>query len=374
MKEMIIIGGGIVGLSIAYHLLKEGRAVTVIDRQDQGQATDAAAGIICPWLSQRRNKAWYTLAKNGAAYYPQFVQQLEQDAQMETGYERVGVLSLHRDADHRLKTYERAKRKRLEAKEIGEIQLLSDEEAQRYYPLLEPDAHALYVEGAARVNGRSLRKALYEACLHLGATLIQGSAQFNMSTVNKVLGIHVNGTMLQADNYIIAAGAWAKELLLPLGCHLSIRGQKAQIVHVTLPTQETDNWSVIMPPTDQYIVPFTNGQIVLGATHEDDCEYDVRVTAGGMQEVLSKALAISPKLKEATVEEVRVGYRPFTPNSLPVIGEIPGHASVHIVNGLGASGLTMGPYIGQQLSKALVNRPTDLDLNPYRIEQINSTK
>lgn len=369
MKKIIIIGGGIVGLSTAYHFVKAGATVTVIDRLEKGQATDAAAGIICPWLSQRRNKAWYTLAKNGAAYYPAFIQQLEHDAQIETGYERVGVLNLHKDADRRFKTYERAQIKRKEAPEMGEICLLSDEQAKNYYPLIEQHAYPLFVEGAARVNGRLLRNALYEACLKLGTTMVKGSAQFYTNPNGQVVGVNVNGSLLRADTYIIAAGAWAEELLTPLGSHLKIKGQKAQIVHLTIADQGTDKWPVIMPPSDQYIVPFPNGHIVIGATHEDDCEFDTRVTAGGMLEVLSKAIAISSQLKEATVKEVRVGYRPFTPNSLPVIGNVPGHRDVYIANGLGASGLTMGPYIGQLMANIILEIPVEIDLQPYRMEE-----
>lgn len=69
MQTYIVVGAGILGASTAYHLAKAGAQVTLVDRQDLGQATDAAAGIICPWLTQRRNKAWYQLAKNGAKFY-----------------------------------------------------------------------------------------------------------------------------------------------------------------------------------------------------------------------------------------------------------------------------------------------------------------
>ena len=89
---------GILGASTAYHLVKSGVEVTVIDRQDAGQATDAAAGIICPWLSQRRNKAWYALAKGGAAYYRHLSSSLKKTEKPKQGTGRVGAVSLHTDA------------------------------------------------------------------------------------------------------------------------------------------------------------------------------------------------------------------------------------------------------------------------------------
>ena len=79
MKKVIVIGAGILGASTAYHLAKSGAEVLLVDRKDTGQATDAAAGIICPWLSQRRNQDWYQLAKAGARYYPGLIAELERD-------------------------------------------------------------------------------------------------------------------------------------------------------------------------------------------------------------------------------------------------------------------------------------------------------
>lgn len=97
MKSYIVVGAGILGASTAYHLAKAGVNVTIVDRQQVGQATDAAAGIVCPWLSQRRNKAWYKIVKGGARYYSSLIQQLEEDGETDTGYNRVGAISLHTD-------------------------------------------------------------------------------------------------------------------------------------------------------------------------------------------------------------------------------------------------------------------------------------
>lgn len=97
VKKCIIIGSGILGASTAYHLAKKGVNVIVIDRNDQGQATDAAAGIVCPWLSQRRNKAWYNLAKNGARMYHKLINELQKDGEEDVGYAQIGAISLHTD-------------------------------------------------------------------------------------------------------------------------------------------------------------------------------------------------------------------------------------------------------------------------------------
>lgn len=112
MKRYIIVGAGILGASTAYHLVKEGADVTIVDRKDEGQATEAAAGIVCPWLAQRRNKRWYRLVKGGARYYPELIQQLEADGEHETGYKKVGAVSLHTNPEKLEKTIERAEKRR----------------------------------------------------------------------------------------------------------------------------------------------------------------------------------------------------------------------------------------------------------------------
>ncbi|MNI74651.1 D-amino acid dehydrogenase small subunit [compost metagenome] len=112
---------------------------------------------------------------------------------------------------------------------------------------------------------------------------------------------------------------------------------------------------------------------MIGATHENEVEdYDTRVTAGGMQEILNKGLELAPGLVNSTFEEVRVGFRPFTPGFLPVLGAVPGWKGLITANGLGASGLTMGPYIGRQLAKLALGMDLDIDINDYDLRKAMS--
>ena len=168
-----------------------------------------------------------------------------------------------------------------------------------------------------------------------------------------------------ADRIIVTAGAWAKELLQPLGVQFLVSPQKAQIVHLEMPGMETGDWPVVMPPNDQYILSFDDGRVVVGATHENEAGFDSRVTAGGMNEILGKAMEIAPGLADGAIIETRVGFRPFTPDFLPVIGKLPNIEGLLIANGLGASGLTSGPFLGAELAKLAVGQPTELDLSRY---------
>lgn len=366
MKEYIVIGAGILGASTAYHLAKSGANVTVVDRQDAGQATDAAAGIICPWVSQRRNQAWYLLAKKGAAYYETLIHELEEAGETETGYKRVGAISLHTDQRKLTKMEERAIKRRNDAPEIGTICRMTAPETTSLFPPLSDEFESVHISGAARVNGRALRKALINAAKKHGATFINGSAEIKYSN-SSITGVLVGNKHYAADCVIVTAGAWADQLLSPLGIDLKLNAQKAQIIHLQMENVETSDWPVVMPPKDQYILAFDSGKVVIGATHEDNQNFDLRVTAGGLHEVFDKALSVAPGLADSTFMETRVGYRPFTPNFLPIIGEVPGFKGLLLSNGLGASGLTVGPFLGAQLAKLALKEELEIDLHLYDV-------
>lgn len=367
MQKIIIVGAGILGASTAYQLVKKGAEVVIIDRQDNGQATAAAAGIVCPWISQRRNKAWYHLAKNGARFYPSLIKELENDGETETGYAKVGAISLHTDEEKLIGMQKRATKRKEDAPEIGDITMLSVEETRALFPPLSGEYAAVHISGAARVDGRALRDSLLRAAQKNGATLIHGDASLNFEG-NSVTGVTVEGNSMLADKVIVCAGAWASHLLEPLGVNFQVSFQKAQIIHLALPNSNTNNWPVVMPPSDQYILAFNENRIVAGATHENMEEFDYRMTAGGMQEVFDKALHTAPGLAESTFTEARVGFRPFTPGFLPVIGPLPDWDGIIVANGLGASGLTMGPYIGSQLANLALDRELDIDLANYDVK------
>jgi len=369
MNTIIVVGAGILGASTAYHLVKMNTKVILIDRGDPGQATNAAAGIICPWLTQRRNKAWYHLAKSGAKYYPSLIGLLEEDGQTETGYSQVGALSLHYDDSKLDAIEERAYKRREDAPEIGTITRLTPAETMRLFPPLAEKYGSVHISGGARVNGKALKNALIRAAIKRGITYIQGDASL-VCQENRVTGVRIdNGDMMLADKVIVTTGAWANELLKPLHHAFSVSEQKAQIIHLEIPNQRinTNLWPVIMPPNNQYILSFENGRIVVGATHEDHTGFDLRITAGGVHEILSKALEIAPGLAQATVLETKVGFRPFTEGFLPVIDSFPNIEGLLFSNGLGASGLTVGPYLGSELAKLAVGVETELHLADYKL-------
>ncbi|RDW17568.1 FAD-dependent oxidoreductase [Oceanobacillus arenosus] len=362
-KKIIIIGSGILGASTAYFLAKQGAEVVIIDRKQKGQATDAAAGIVCPWISQRRNKAWYRLAKNGAGLYPDLIDQLAKDGEADTGYSRVGAISLHTDENKLIAIRDRALKRLEDAPEIGEVTLLDVEQTRSLFPILSDAYRSVHISGAARVDGRKLRDSLLRAAAKHGASTIIGDASL-VGVGNKIIGVSVNDTTIVADTVIAAAGAWMNELFEPLDISFDVTPQKAQIMHVQLPNVDTSNWPVVMPPSSQYMLAFDD-RIVIGTTHENDTGFDTRVTVGAAHEIIGHAMEIAPGLSNATILETRVGFRPFTPGFLPVIGALPGYDGLYLANGLGSSGLTMGPFIGKQLANLALGNELEIDLADY---------
>ncbi len=368
MKSMVIIGSGIVGAATAYYAAKTGNQVTLIDRSDRGQATGAAAGIVCPWISQRRNQAWYQLASSGAAYYPVLIRELEALGEQETGYKQVGIVSIHEES--KLDKMEQKALERYEnAPEMGTIERLTAEQTKARFPYAGDRYGSLYVSGAARVDGKAVRDALVRSAKRLGATVVSGDAALIIEN-GQAIGANADGKDWMADAVVSAGGAWAAELFKPLGLELKVVPQKAQILHLQSGDAKTGDWPVAMVPFGQYIVPFEDGRIVAGATHENDAGFDEKLTAGGIFHILEKTLDVAPGLSAAEFTGAATGFRPSTLSALPFIGRVPGQQQLFAANALGSSGLTAGPDLGMQLAKLAAGEALDLDIALYEIEAV----
>jgi D-amino-acid dehydrogenase len=255
--------------------------------------------------------------------------------------------------------FERALEKRMDAPEIGELRILTPDETKGQFPLISEDFYSLYIEGAARVDGRAMRDALIRGAKKFGAEIIYGSADLSEGV------LLVDGKQFEAEAIILTAGAWGNELPLKLGIDMKVSYQKAQIMHFKIENKDTGNWPVVLPPTNQYMLTFDDGKIVAGSTYEENTGYDIFVTEAGKKELIEKSTSIAKLLETAQIEEVRVGFRPYTPEFLPIIGEIPGFKRIYFANGLGASGLTAGPFVGAELARCVLGEKTVLDISAY---------
>jgi glycine/D-amino acid oxidase-like deaminating enzyme len=360
----VVVGAGILGASAAYHIAREGAEVVLVDRADEGRATAAGAGIVCPWGSQVEDPASYALLAAGARYYPSLVAALAEDGEQDLGYARVGGLYVP-DAPGELDAAERRARARaVAAPEAGRIERLSSAEAQALFPPLRPEQPALLVSGGARVDGRRVAAALQRAAAKRGARTVNGSAELVLRG-SRVTGVRVGGELMEADTVVVAAGAWAPAMLAPAGIRLAVAPQRGQILHLRLAGMETAHWPVLLPLNSYYLLAFEDSRVVIGATREFNSGFDYRMTAAGVAEVLNAGLAVAPGLGTWTLHEIRIGFRPLATDSRPILGPVPGVEGLLIGNGLGPSGLTMGPYSGALLAQAALGQATELALADY---------
>jgi D-amino-acid dehydrogenase len=362
--SVVVIGGGIVGATTAYHLSRRNAPVVLVDRADAGRATDAGAGIVAPWLSSEQNPDWARIGHPSSAYYPTLLAALADDGEKEMGHARVGGLVVDPDPANLERAYQRLLRRREQVDEIGAVTLLPPGGAQELFPALRADLGAVHVTGASRVDGRLLCAALRRAGARRGVVERSGDAEL-MVTDGTVTGVRLDGEPISADRVVVAAGAWTGALCRPLGIELPVAPQRGQLVHVVLPGADTDDWPVIQAVGHGYLLAFPGSRVVFGATRETGSGFDLRVTAGGIAQVIGDALAVAPALADATVVETRVGLRPLSADGLPLLGTLRSTPGVVVATGLGPTGLTIGPYAGLLAASLALGEQPEFDLTGY---------
>lgn len=379
--DVIVIGGGIVGASAAYRLARSGAHVTLVDRADAGQATAAGAGIISPGASYNPPAAFFPLAFRAVAYYDTLLAALAEDGETETetGFEVVGLLHVATTEAEAtalpvlLRLIE--ERRASGAPRIGAVQMLSGDEARGLFPALGACLGAIHTSDAARVDGRLLRDAMQRGAVRHGARIVTGSAEA-IREVGGGVELTVNGETLTAGAAILAGGAWSGALVETLGegLRLPVFPQRGQILHLRLPGRETAHWPIIVGFHSHYLLTFPHDRVVAGATRESDAGFDPRMTAGGVREALDEALRVAPGLADATIQEVRVGLRPASPDGLPLLGHLPSHERLYVATGHGASGLQLGPYSGALVADLALGQSSisDLDLTPFTPDRFAS--
>ncbi len=362
--RVAVIGAGILGASTAWHLAQAGAEVLLVDRDDRGRATAAGAGIVSPWGSKLEDGPAYRLLEAGAAYYGPLAETLRDQGEAELGYARVGSLVVP-DSTADLDAAERVLRARAaRAPEAGAVERLGPDDARALFPPLREGLAALHVPGGARVNGRLVAAALARAAEARGARRLAGSARL-LAERGRIRGVALGAEELAADAMVVCAGAWAPELLAPLGVTLPVAPQRGQIVHLRRPGVDTSRWPTLSPLNSYYLLAFDDSRVVVGATRETGSGFDHRLTGGGVAAVLNAGLATAPGLADWTLEEVRIGFRPLADDGAPLLGPLPGLEGLLIGNGLGPSGLTMGPLAGRLLAQATLGQETTLPLEPF---------
>lgn len=362
--RVVVVGAGILGSSVAYHLAMNGIEVEIVDEVHQGKATLAGAGIVCPWATKVTDPEWYALYAAGARYYAELVAGLSRRGETDLGYGRVGALVVSEDRGELEAAEQRIRARTAGSAEAGDVRRVSATEAKLLFPPLREDLDGIYIPGGARVNGRLLAAAMTRAAVAMGAVLRHDHVSLDLQD-GRARCIGSDGHPIAADEIVVTAGAWASQILRPLGVTHPVRPQRGQIVHLRRPGTETRSWPVLLPMTSHYMLAFDDSRVVIGATREDNTGFDYRVTAAGQAEVLHAGLAIAPGLASWTIAETRVGFRPAGDSYKPILGRVAGIGGLVLGNGLAASGLTIGPFAGRLLSQICMGETPEVDTAPY---------
>ena len=359
MKKVAIVGAGIVGATAAYYLSKEADIEVTVFDHGYGQATKAAAGIISPWFSKRRNKAWYKMARLGADFYVDLLADLEKSGQQVDFYQRSGVFLLKKDDSKLEELYDLALQRRDESPLIGELAILDQAAASSLFPGLKGFERLLYASGGARVDGQLLVSRLLDAS--------------QVKVIKKEVSLNPLASGYQIDNQmfdqvILSTGAWLGHMLEPLGYEVDVRPQKGQLRDYQVDL-DMASYPVVMPEGEWDLIPFPGGKLSLGATHENDMGFDLTVDKNLLQQMERAALPYYPALKAADIYGARVGIRAYTSDFSPFFGQVPNLSGVYTASGLGSSGLTTGPIIGYHLAQMLQGRKGVLDPADYPTER-----
>ena len=359
MKKVAIVGAGIVGATAAYYLYKETDIEVTVFDHGHGQATKAAAGIISPWFSKRRNKAWYKMARLGADFYVDLLADLEKSGQKVDFYQRSGVFLLKKDEPKLEELYQLALQRRDESPLIGKLAILDQESASKLFPGLKGFERLLYASGGARVDGQLLVSRL----LDVSQVKV---VKKEVSLTPLLSGYQIDNQMF--DQVILSTGAWLGHILEPLGYEVDVRPQKGQLRDYQVP-QDMGAYPVVMPEGEWDLIPFPGGKLSLGATHENDMGFDLTVDKNLLQQMAEAANPFYPSLKDAVLSGERVGIRAYTSDFSPFFGQVPNLSGVYTASGLGSSGLTTGPIIGYHLAQMVQGRSGVLNPADYPTER-----
>ncbi len=360
-RDVVVVGGGLVGASCAYELASDGHQVVVIDRHDPGRATDAGAGILSPETMGGLPAPFLDLADLAGDHHRRLIPALADAGAPDPHYAVCGALRIaFRDLDD--EAFAANQRESID-RHPDALSIVTPEAAKELFPPLGAIRDAFFNQRGARVDGRELVRALEHAARALGVDWRIGSVDRIIANGDRAVAVeHADGA-ISCDAVVIAGGAWTPALADAFGMRCGVRPVRGQIVHLDIDA-DTSAWPVLQPIFSHYVVPWHNGRVALGATVEE-VGFDSRATAAGLRQLFSEGLRVSPGLAEATFREVRVGLRPVSDDDLPILGALPDVPNVHVATGHGANGLLLGPVSGRLVADAIAGRPPALDLTPF---------
>lgn len=368
--DVAIIGGGVIGCSIAYQLSKSGIRVSIIEREEiAAEASSAAAGLLAPAGVLTGPRAVADLFLASWSITPELMEEIEAVSGVGVEYHHTGSLHVVTEADDRshLNRYAEAWQAR-----GAEATWITGTEVQRYEPLLNPTIDAaLSIPHAASIRPRLVTRAYAEAARKSGATIYEHTRVTGFQqSANRVTGVQTTrGETIECQSVVIAAGAWSAHIGDWLGLSIPVvpaRGQILALKQLSTPLKHTIFGEGL------YLVPKPDNTIYAGATVEQ-VGFDKSNTAGGIAWLLSSAIKLIPELEYAALERIWSGLRPWSRDSYPILGRAPGWENVILATGHGPAGFELSAITGQTIASLIARGHTPALIQPFGIERFMGT-
>ena len=355
--DVVVIGGGVIGLAVAWRAAQAGLEVTVLERgRPGGETSHVAAGMLAPISETSPTElGLLALGLRSAAIYPEFVAELAEAAGRDPGYARCGTLAVARDGDEaEALGREFELRRRLDL----EVRRLRPSAARQIEPALSPTLRlALEVPDDHAIDPRRLTSALALAVERAGGMIRAGAEAAEVVVDDgRVAGVVLTGgERVPASQLVVAAGPWSGQLAgLPSVARVPIRPVKGQILRLHDPAG-SGLLEHVLRMGSGYVVPRGDGRYVLGATMEER-GFDLTGTAGAVFGLLREAVELVPGFSELEIDECSAGLRPATPDGVPAIGPgvIPG---LHWATGHHRGGVLLAPVTAELVVSGLLGEP-----------------
>jgi glycine oxidase len=361
--DILIIGGGVIGLSTAWFLAGEGASVLVVEQGEIGkQASWAGAGIIPPGNPEHARTPFDLLRAHSSALYPSLSAELRETTGIDNGFVICGGIELPDPDETHLtlpteewqgegiafRTLDRAGLHRLESTLVADFD------------------RGVLLPAMAQVRNPRHLKALRAGCAARGVSFETGWPVRRLVTEGgRVHAVEGERGRLLAGGFLLAAGAWTEELLAETGFRPGIRPIRGQIV---LFKTERPGVHPILLQGKRYLVPRTDGRVLAGST-EEDAGFDARPTEEGIAGLIQFAHRLVPSLRDAEVEHTWAGLRPGSPDGLPYLGRVPGRENLHIAAGHFRAGLQLSPATGLVMAQHLLGMRLLLPLEAFRLDR-----
>ncbi|WP_338777711.1 glycine oxidase ThiO [Streptomyces sp. DG1A-41] len=367
-SDVLVIGGGIIGLVTAWRAAQRGLATTVVDPEPGGGAAQVAAGMLAA-VTELHYGEQTLLGLNlaSARRYPDFAAELTEQTGHDLGYRRCGTLAVALDADDRAHLRELHT---LQQQSGLESQWLSGRECRRLEPMLAPGVRGgLRVDGDHQIDPRRLAGALVAACERAGVVFHRAWAERLTVVRDRATGVvTVDGTPLDAGQVVLAGGSLSGRLAgVPEDVLPPVRPVKGQVVRLTMPRRHGPFLSrtvrAVVRGSQVYLVPRESGELVVGATSEE-LGWDTTVTAGGVYELLRDAHELVPGITELPLTETRAGLRPGSPDNAPLLGPT-GLEGLLLATGHYRNGVLLTPVTGDAMAHVLATGELPEEARPF---------